>query len=102
MSRRRKQGQRQEQAPQAEPQAETQVPERPAAKAAGKPKSGPPVVETIGMRYVPEQGYVFLRYFTKGDRVVKVEASEPDVRLVASEKFKIAFANMLTAERGDG
>ncbi len=56
------------------------------------------IVEALSLIYVDGQGWVSLRYFIQGDQVVRVEPSEPDVRVVARGHFTLNVANMLLKE----
>jgi hypothetical protein len=65
--------------------------------AAAQPR---PVVQAISLIYVTGEGWSALRYTIEGDRVVAVEATEPDIKLVARHKFQVDAGNMLTSEHG--
>lgn len=62
----------------------------------------PRVVTALSLVRVPGKGWVALKYQLQGDRVVKVEASEPDLKMVAQEKFKVAVAYMLMDDGESG
>lgn len=65
---------------------------------APEPTKQPRAYTALALLQVPGKGWVSLKLTVQGERVTKIEATEPDVRMVAQEKFKFNVYEMLVQD----
>lgn len=58
-----------------------------------------PIVKSIGIRQVPGSRY-FISYtiYTQGDKVIKVEVDEPNMRAIAEDSAKSNFVQLFMSQ----
>ena len=66
-----------------------------------EPKSELPVIKSIGMHKVQDNLWTVLTIYSQGESVVKVEATEPNLREITISELKIAVMKKLIDETVD-
>jgi hypothetical protein len=64
------------------------------SKSKSKPESDLPIIESIALYNLPDEGnngWVVLTIYTQGDKVIKVVSSEANLREITIEMAKIQF-----------
>lgn len=64
------------------------------------PEREAPIIEAFALAFVPGQGWTSIVYRLQGEKLLKVEASEPDLKLIAQEKFRQNMAHAIIREGG--
>lgn len=59
-----------------------------------------PIITALALAFVPGKGWTSLVYHIQGEKILKVDASEPDLKVFAQEKFKGNMARCIISEDG--
>ena len=66
-------------------------------------KEAPPVVKSVGVFKLPNTNqYVSFYMETQGDKVIKIEVEQPNLKAIAEESAKISFVNTFMSGDIDG
>lgn len=82
------------------PTATAPTTERAAESAQPAPERERPIITALALAFVPKQGWTSIIYKIQGDKVLQVAASEPDLKLIAQEKFKVNMGKVIISEAG--
>jgi hypothetical protein len=73
-------------------------PEHPLSVAVSGPSCDQPELKSVGFMRATDKSNAWVAYTitTKGDQVISIEVTEPNLRVIAEESAKISFVNLFT------